>query len=594
LPIRQPIVVVLGHVDHGKTTLLDRIRGTAVAAREPGAISQHIGASFVPAQVLADICRGLLEVFRFKIDIPGLLFIDTPGHSAFSNLRRRGGSVADIAILVIDLMEGVKPQTAESIDILKARKTPFVVAANKLDMVPGWRSTEGGSFLESVKKMGLPVVKVLDEKIYFIVGSLAEFKLSGERFDRVRDFRKNVAIVPVSAKTGEGLPDLLTVLVGLTQQYMKERLVVSEGGACGTILEVKEDPGLGVNVNTIIYDGVLRENDTLVVGGKQKVFTTKVRAILVPKPLDEIRDPREKFLKIKEVPAAAGVKIVAPGLEEALPGSPLYALSEDSTPEQLVSKVREEIEGVRISTDKVGVVLKADTLGSLEALVGELESSNIPVRLADVGDISRRDVVEAEVVKAEEPAYGVVLGFNVKVLPDAAEEASKRGVLIFQNNVIYGLLEEYLEWMGSLKERETRKALESLWRPAKLKVLKGLVFRRSKPAIFGVEVLAGTVKSGSPIIRANGVEVGKIVQIQDKGETIPQASKGMQVAVSMKEPTVGRHIREEDILYVDVPESHVKLLRSEYQNILSRDEIECLNEFVEIKRKTAPYFAFGT
>lgn len=573
---------------------MDKIRGTAVAAREPGAISQHIGASFVPAQVLAETCRGLLEVFRFKIDIPGLLFIDTPGHSAFSNLRRRGGSVADIAILVIDLVEGVKPQTVESVDILKARRTPFVVAANKLDLVPGWRSKEGGSFIESLKKIEPSTVRLLDEKIYSIVGSLAEFKLNGERFDRVRDFRKNVAIVPVSAKTGEGLPDLLTVVVGLTQQYMRERLTVSAGGASGTILEVKEDPGLGVNVNTIIYDGVLRENDILVVGGKHGVFTTKVRAILIPRPLDEIRDPKEKFRKIKEVSAAAGVKIVAPKLEEALPGSPIYTVSESFSMEQLISKVREEIESVRISTDRCGIVLKADTLGSLEALIGELEASNIPVRVADVGDVSKRDVVEAEVVKAEEPAYGVVLGFNVKVLPDAADEALKKGVVIFQNNVIYGLLEEYLEWVGSLREAETRKALESVWRPAKLKVLKDLVFRRSKPAIFGVEVLAGRIRSGSPIIRANGVNVGKITQIQDRGETIPEASKGMQVAVSMKEPVLGRHIREEDILYVDVPESHIRLLLGEYQSTLTADESHCLNEFIEVKRKTAPYFAFGT
>ncbi len=593
MSLRQPIVVVLGHVDHGKTTLLDKIRGTTVALREPGAISQHIGASFVPASVLEKVCGELLKIFKFRIEVPGLLFIDTPGHAAFSNLRMRGGSVADIAILVVDLMEGVKPQTIESVEILKSRKTPFVVAANKLDLISGWKSHPDKSFLEALKTTEKSILRILDEKVYSIVGDLSTRGIGSERFDRIRDFTRTVAIVPVSAKTGEGLPDLLAILTGLTQQYMKKRLTVTSGPAKGTILEVREDVGIGVNVNAIIYDGVLHQNDLIVLGGKNKPFTTKVRAILVPKPLDEIRDPREKFKELKEVSAAAGVKIVAPGLEEAVAGSPIYAVSTDTELKEVMEKIKTEIESIRISTDKLGIILKADTLGSLEALINELKKNNVPIRLADVGDVSKRDVVEAVVVKNEVPNLGVILNFNVKVLPDAEEEALKNGIKIFQNNVIYRLLEEYNEWVKQQEEVRIQKTFESLIKPGKIQVLQGFVFRRSNPAIFGVEVLAGRIRSQYPLIRTDGNNVGRIVQIQDKGQNIPEAVAGMKVAISMKEPTIGRHIRENDVLYVDIPENHIKFLLQNFRDKLTEEDLNCIDEFIEVKRKKVPHFGFG-
>ncbi|KYH39159.1 MAG: translation initiation factor aIF-2 [Candidatus Hecatellales archaeon B24] len=592
MPIRQPIVVVLGHVDHGKTTLLDKVRGTVVAVREPGAITQHIGASYVPTKILEKLCMGLLRKFNFKIEVPGLLFVDTPGHAAFSSLRRRGGSVADIAILVVDVNEGVMPQTVESLEILKARRTPFIVAANKVDLLPGWRQPSDLCFFERLKTLDRSVARILDEKVYEIVASLSQHGINADRYDRVADFRKTVAIVPVSARTGEGVPDLLAILVGLTQQYLKRRLEVSRRTA-GTVLEVREDPGLGVNINVILYDGVLREGDTIVVGGKHGPVTTKVRAILVPKPLDEIRDPSEKFKSLKEVSAAAGVKIAAPNLEDVIAGSPLYTAASEEQLEEVKAKVGEEVESVRFSTDKAGVVVKADTLGSLEAILGELKASQIAVRMADVGDISKRDIVEASVAKRSDLSHGAVLGFNVKVLPDAQDEALRAGVKIFRENVIYRLMEEYFDWVRSLKEEEARIALEALIRPGKVKVLPGCLFRRSKPAICGVEVQAGRIRPGYPLTKEDGTFAGRIVQIQERGESLREAVRGMQVAISMKEPTLGRQVKEGETLYVDMPENHVRNLLRNYRDTLTPDEEECLKEFLEVKRKINPYFCLG-
>ena len=592
MPIRQPIVCVLGHVDTGKTLLLDKIRKTSVQAREVGGITQHIGASFFPVDTLKQLVGPLLSMVKSEIEIPGLLVIDTPGHEAFTNLRKRGGSAADIAILVIDILRSFEAQTYECIEILKTRKTPFLVAANKIDRVPGWKSYSDTPFLKAYQAQDPYVRQDLDIKLYDIIGVFSRLGFKTDRFDRIKDFTKTVAIVPTSAKTGEGITDLLMVLIGLTQQHLKKRLQTTEGPAKGTVLEVKEEPGLGLTLNTIIYDGTLQKDDMIVVGGKEKPIVTRIRAILVPKPLDEIRDPRDKFSSVDSVSAAAGVKIVAPDLEGALAGAPLYGVSEGEKPEKYVRLVSEEIEKIRIVTDVEGIVLKADTLGSLEAIAENLKHSDVPIRLADVGDISKRDVTEASVVKEHEPLYGVVLAFNVKILPDAEEDASIKDVQIFREKIIYHLIDNYLSWLKTQREAKFEQEFDNLVKPAKIRILEGYVFRRAKPAIVGVEILAGNIKPKNILVRAeDGEEIGEIQQIQEKGKALPEAGKGMQVAISMDKPIVGRHIFEKDTLYVKVPEPHAKVLLTTFMDRLTNEEQEALNEYTNLKRKKTPFWA---
>jgi translation initiation factor 5B len=594
--LRQPVVVVLGHVDSGKTSLLDKIRGTAVQAREVGGITQHIGASFFPVETIKEITGPLYaKLAKSETPIPGLLVIDTPGHEVFANLRARGGSAADIAIVVVDVNKGFEAQTIESIDILKKRKVPFVVALNKVDMVAGWRGS--GKFIsEEVKKQEASVQTLLDEKAYTVVGTLSRLGFPSEAFWRVRDFTKEVAIVPVSARSGVGIPELLAVLVGLTQQYMAKKLERHEGPAKGIVLEFSEETGLGPSANIILLDGTLRHGDTVVVGKRDGAIATKIKALLLPKPLDEMRDPRDKFKPVTEVIAAAGLKITSPELEGVLAGSPLYVYDQkkgEQELEHLKSLVEAEVKTAIVSnTETSGVVLKCDTIGSLEAITDLLKKAQVPIRMADIGNITRRDVVEAAAVKENDRYLGVVLGFSVRVLDDAQKEAQDREVKIFNEQIIYNLVRSYTDWVAYQREHEESILFNELPPVCKFQFMKGFIFRRNDPAVFGAEIQVGRLKQKVQVINEEGKKVGTVHQIQDSGKAIDEATAGMQIAVSIKEPTIGRQINEGDVFYTDLNSKQAKQLLERFNHRLNEKEKEILNMLVAMKRKSDPTFGY--
>jgi len=581
--LRSPIVTVLGHIDHGKTSLLDKMRGTGVQDREAAGITQHIGASFFPTETILSICGDLLKAVKTELTIDGLLFIDTPGHEAYLNLRRRGGAIADIAILVVDINEGPLTQSYESLKILLSGKTPFLIAANKLDKVPGWRKKEGMSLFEAIKAQGMSTQSEVDRRIYEIVGALSSNKIQSERFDRVEDFQKTVAIVPTSAKTGTGIPELLMVLSGLTQQYMKERLAVSTGPAVGAVLEVREEIGLGITLDTIIYDGVLKKTDTVVIGGLDGVIVTKIRALLQPKPLDEIRDPKEKFTHVDIVHAAAGVKIVAPDIEGAVAGAPVYAVTNPEKLEEIKQKVADEVGSIRIQTDTSGIIVKTDTLGSLEAVTQFLQDRHIPVRAADVGPVVKRDIVEAQASGDGDPLNSVVLGFNVKIASEIEDLAAELGVEVFINEVIYRLYDDYYAWLIVKREQAKAESLGSIIRPGKIVLNPDYVFRNKNPAVVGVKV-HGVIKPRTALINEEGKRVGTILQIQDRSVSIDEATDGMEVAVSIRGPTIGRQVKSDEILYIDVPDKQILAIRKKFKDDLSPPEKEVLEELTTIKR----------
>lgn len=581
--LRTPIVCVMGHVDHGKTSLLDRIRGTTIAEREAGLITQHIGATEVPLDIVKKVCG---SVFKGDTKVPGLLFIDTPGHRAFTTLRARGGALADLAVLVVDVNEGFQPQTLEAVEILKRFKTPFVVAANKIDKLSGWNPQPGKPFIISYPEQAEHVKVALDEKIYIIIGKLYEMGFSSDRYDRVRDFQRNIGVIPVSARTGEGIPDLLMVMMGLAQRFLEKDLEYKAvGPGTGTVLEVKEETGLGTTLDVILYDGEFNVGDTVVVGSLGEPIVTKIRALLKPRPLSEIRS-EEKFKPVKKVVAASGIKIAAPNLEGALAGSLIRVASGDIN--EIAVQIKSEIDSVRIETQSNGILIKADTLGSLEALVNELKKENIPIRRADIGDISKRDIAEAKTVK--DPLLSVIVGFDVDVLHDAKEELTGSEIKLFKNNVIYKLIEDYKKWVVEQKAIIEKQRYETIIKPGRFIILPDCTFRQSKPAVVGVRVMGGIIKTSLEVIKEDGSIVGRIKGIQEHNENISEASSGKEVAMAIDGPTVGRQIKEGDILYIDVPEKHAKIVEQELFGAMKIEDKEALMAYMEIRRRGNPFW----
>jgi translation initiation factor 5B len=591
--LRQPVVVVLGHVDSGKTSLLDRIRGTAVQEREAGGITQHIGASFFPIETIRNITGQLYsKISKSETQIPGVLVIDTPGHEIFANLRMRGGSAADIAIVVVDVNKGFEAQTIESIEILRKRKVPYLVALNKIDMISGWRKSGIPFIIEEMKKQDPTTQQVLDTKIYDVVGSLSRLGYNSEAFWRVKDFTKELAIVPVSATTGVGIPELLAVLVGLSQQYLAKRLEQHKVGARGIVLEINEEVGLGPSANVILLDGILKHGDSIVIAKREGAIITKVKSILLPKPLDEMRDPRDKFKPVDQVISAAGLKITSPDLDGVLAGSPLYAIEKKNDENSLKQMVESEVKSAILNTDSNGVILRCDTIGSIEAIIDLLKRANISVRSADIGHITRRDVIEASAVREKDRYLGVVLGFNVKVLDDAEKESHERNVKIFNERIIYNLVRNYTDWVTYQREHEESILFNEIPPICKFQFMRGYIFRRNDPAVFGAEILVGRLRQKIVVINEDGKKIGTVQQVQENGKAIEEAVKGMQVAVSIKGPIIGRQLNEDDILYTDLNSRHAKTLTERFSHRLNEDEKQVFDRILTMKRKSDPAYGY--
>ena len=586
-------MAVLGHVDSGKTSLLDRIRGTGVQGREAGGITQHIGASFLPTDTIKETCGPLYKKLeQSENKVPGILVIDTPGHEVFTNLRSRGGSAADIAILVVDVNRGFQPQTNESLKILQSRKVPFVVSLNKCDQISGWRKSETSFISQAIKEQDASIQADLDQKIYDVVGTLSVLGYQSEAFYRVKDFKSEIAIVPISARSGVGIPELLSVLVGLTQQYLQKRLDQEEKDTRGIVLEVKDEVGLGQTANIILIDGSIKKEDSIVVAKRDGVIVTKPKALLLPKALDEMRDPRDKFKPTPQVDAAAGLKIASPELEGVLPGSTLYVATNDDEIAKYTNLIESEMKSMFVDTETNGIILKCDTIGSLEAIVEMLRRSQVPVAKADIGPVNRRDVIEAKAIKEKDRHLGIVLAFNVKVLPDAKEESELSHIKVFEDKVIYSLIDNYNAWVEEDTAHEEDAIFSELTPVSKFTFLKGMVFRNNNPAVFGIRVDVGNLKHKIPFMNSDGRKIGNIHQLQHDKKTVTSAKTGDEVACSVQDVTIGRQIFEEEIFYTFPPSHEAKQLLNKFMHKLSIEEQEVLNEIVEIQRKKEAAYAY--
>jgi len=580
---RQPILSVLGHVDSGKTTLLDNIRESKIVEGEAGGITQMIGATEIPLDTVENVCGDLLQQLDTELTIPGLLFIDTPGHAAFSSLRKRGGSISDIAVLVVDVEEGVQPQTEEAIKILKDSQTPFVIALNKIDMIPGWK-TGDECFSRNLKEQNDSVKQKLDDEIYELMAELNEYGFVIDRFDRVDNFTEKIGVIPISAKTGEGLPELLMVVSGLAQNYLSDQLEVKEGDGKATVLEVSEQKGFGKTIDVIHYDGMIQKNDKLVFGTAEGPEVTEIRALLKPRPLKEIRLDKQ-YEELEKVSPASGIKIAGKDLSDVVSGAPVRT---GSNVDNLREEVRKELKTSDYEIQNYGVIVKADSLGSLEALMREIDEMDIRVQKAEVGPIRKSDIIEVE---NEDDVERAILSFDSEATEKAEDLAESKGIRIFQSNVIYEILDKYSRWKKQTEEKRRREALSEVSRPAEIRTLQDHVFRSSNPVVIGMTVVEGVLNHGA-LMTEDGEKVGRIKSIQEDGQSLDKAEKGDQVALSIANASLERDFEPGDHLYVDIYSEDYKKLQ-QLEDLLSQGEKKALEKIVEIKDSVDPHWKLG-
>ncbi|MFC1710597.1 translation initiation factor IF-2 [Nanoarchaeota archaeon] len=569
--IRQPIVTVVGHVDHGKTSILDCLRDSCIQEGESGGITQKISFTSYPIEQLKKACP-LIESSKIGLNIPGFLLIDTPGHAAFTNLRKRGGSLADLAVLVIDINEGIKPQTQEVIQILKHNKTPFMIALNKIDNISGWRKQDE-CLDKNIEKQPEKVKQVFQERYMTLIGSLNSYGFDADLYYKVKDFTKKIALVPCSAKTHEGIPEIIMMLCGISEKYLGDKLVLGKKPK-GVILELKKDKSTHYT-EAILYDGELSKKDEIAVASfSGEPIVTKIRILEEIEPLCDRFKPKDK------ITASTGFRMQCIEKAEILPGMPFVEFKDNK--KEITEMFKKEI-SENIKLQKQGIIAKADSLGSLEALLLMLKEQNISVVKAGIGKINKTDIISAKANLDINELDAVITGFNVTTDDEAKE--MKGNIKIIEDDVIYKLIEDLAEWRLEKAKEIEKKRLMALSTICKLKVLHEYVFRNSNPAIFGVKVEAGKLLSNLPLIDNDGDKVGRVKKIQSENKSVGEAKEGMELALSIPGSNFERKIKDKTHLYADISEKQFKTFKKN-KDLLSQNEIKTLQEIAEIKKRT--------
>ena len=572
IKIRQPIVTICGHVDHGKTSILDCLRNSCVQEGEKGGITQKISFTSYPLSQMKSACP-LIDSSNIKLDIPGFLLIDTPGHAAFTNLRKRGGSLADLAILVIDINEGIKPQTAEVIQILKMHKTPFIIALNKIDNISGWRKQDE-DLKKNIESQSQNVKQTFDERYMSLIGSLHSHGFESDLFCNIQDFTKKIALIPCSAKTHEGIPELIMMLCGLSQKYLEDKLKLGKE-AKGVMLEIKKEKSINY-IESILYDGELSKKDEIAIANLEgEPIITKIRI------LEEIEPLSSKFKPKDKVQASTGLRMQLIEKTNILPGMPfvIFKGNKEKIKETFKKEILESIK-----TDKQGIIAKADSLGSLEALLALLKQEKIPVLRAGIGNINKTDIISTKANLEINELDAVIVGFNVSIDEEAKEIINEK-IKILTDEVIYKLIENITEFRTEKQKEIEKKRMMGLTTICKLKILHQYVFRNTKPAIFGVKVEAGKLISGLSLINEKNEKVARVKNIQSENKSVQEAKEGMEVAISLPGINYERQIKDKNIFYSELGESQFKNFKKN-KDLLSPNEIKILQEIAELKRES--------
>ncbi|XP_063809440.1 eukaryotic translation initiation factor 5B isoform X2 [Pseudophryne corroboree] len=587
--LRSPVICVLGHVDTGKTKILDKLRHTHVQDGEAGGITQQIGATNVPLDAIQEQTKMIKTIDRENIKIPGMLIIDTPGHESFSNLRNRGSSLCDIAILVVDIMHGLEPQTIESLNLLKNKKCPFIVALNKIDRLYDWKKSPETDVAATLKKQKKNTKDEFEERTKAVIVEFAQQGLNAALFHENKDPRTFVSMVPTSAHTGDGMGNLIGLLVELTQTLLSKRLAHSEE-LRAQVMEVKALPGMGTTIDVILINGRLKEGDTLIVPGVEGPIVTQIRGLLLPPPMKELR-VKNQYEKHKEVLAAQGVKILGKDLEKALAGLPLLvAHKDDEIPvlkDELIHELKQTLNAIKL--EEKGVYVQASTLGSLEALLEFLKTSEVPYAGINIGPVHKKDVMKASVMLEHDPQYSVILAFDVRIEREAQEMADSLGVRVFSAEIIYHLFDAFTKYRQDYKKQKQEEFKHIAVFPCKIRILPQFIFNSRDPIVMGVVVEAGQVKQGTPLCvpTKSFVDIGIVTSIEINHKPVDSAKKGQEVCIKIEpipgeSPKMyGRHFESTDFLVSKINRQSIDALKNWFRDEMLKTDWQLI---VELKK----------
>ena len=580
--IRSPICCVLGHVDTGKTKILDYIRKTNIQDKEVGGITQQIGASYFPIENIRQKTKDIEGRFDIDYNIPGILMIDTPGHESFSNLRHRGSSLCDIAILIVDIVHGLEKQTIESIKILKEKNIPFIVALNKIDRIYDWQPIKDAPIHKTIKQQNKHSIEELESRILGIKTELAEQGLNTQEYMKNKQLKQVYSLVPVSAITGEGIPDLLALMVFLTQKWMTKKLTISEELEC-SVMEVKTEEGLGTTLDVILSDGILHEGDKIIMASLNGPVVTNIRSLLTPKPMKEMRVKNE-YINHKMIKASMGLKIVANDLENIVAGSSVIRIDKDDTnniieqkKEQIMQDVNQILDSKNFKDE--GVYVKASTLGSLEAFLTLLKQEKIPVSGASIGPIFKKDLMRASrALINDKREYSVILVFNMKISSEMEQTAKKDGVHLITGEIVYNIVDSFKKYYKDIKEVKKESNKDTAIFPCVLQMMgKKFVFNRKNPFVFGVTVNAGKLKLGTPLIVPDTkIVLGKVTSIEKEHKKIDIAEVGSEVCIKVdtddSSVTMDRHFSNDSQLMSNINRESIDCLKEHYKDEMSRND----------------------
>ncbi|OHT07920.1 Elongation factor Tu GTP binding domain containing protein [Tritrichomonas foetus] len=580
--LRSPICVIMGHVDTGKTKLLDKIRRTNVQTGEAGGITQQIGATYFPVSALMQKTQSFAAKYNLEYKLPGLLIIDTPGHESFSNLRSRGSSLCDVAILVVDIMHGIENQTIESINLLKAKKSYFIIALNKIDRISDWKPHNDAPFEETFRKQSQHAKDNFMKRFNLVQMQFQENGLNTLPYFKMNFNDKLTAfpICPTSAITGEGIPELLMLVQLVTQNKMQAKLASKDELQC-TVLEVKIEEGIGTTLDVILVNGELHVNDTIVLAGINGPIVTHIRALLTPQPMRELR-VRSEWVHHDVVYAAMGCKIAAPELDGAIAGSELFVAKNDDEIDEYMDMVNADVDSIYGQVDKggEGVYVQASTLGSLEALLNHLKSQNIKASMVGIGPVHRKDVVAISHMVEKNPKYAVILAFDVPVTPEAKQAARELHVTIYEAQIIYHLTDQYEEYLKKLIADQKEKARSQVVFPASITMIDGAIFNRNKPIIIGVRVLEGTLRKGTPLVviqEPKPLYLGTVESIKMDNKDVDSAPTNSEVSIQLKAGSdssiiAGKDFKAGDQIVTRMNREIINLLKEHFRDDLKKED----------------------